>query len=168
MRIGIDFDNTIADTWDVIKHLCPHRNNYYELTKDEDMDIALNHLNDLTMNTKLISGVKKAFDFLHSSNVEIFLITARGIANPEIINVTKKYLENHDIYFDYYIFREDKKSKVCIENKIDLLIDDNEKVIDEVASHGIDVLKFGSSSIKYDFVLSWDEAVKYIKERMIK
>ena len=168
MRIGIDFDNTIADTWSAIKHLCPHRDSYYELTKDEDMNIAKNYLVNLTMDTKLIDGVKKAFDYLHSIDVDIFLITARGIANPEIINVTKNYLEDHGIFFDYYIFREDKKSKVCLENKIDLLIDDNENVLNEVTSHGINVLKFGTKSNKYDYVLSWDDAVKYIKERMIK
>ena len=59
---------------------------------------------DIFCNNLLLAILLKLISFFKENNIEIALLTARGGGCPEIIDLTKEYLEKHKLYFDKYIF----------------------------------------------------------------
>ena len=46
------------------------------------------------------------------------------------------------------------------------MIDDMENVLEGVAKMGINVLKYGKTSEKFNYALSWDDITKYIRKEL--
>ena len=84
---------------------------------------------------------------LHDDGNEIYIITARDSEfheNPYF--QSEVWLNKNNIYFDKLIVNARDKKRVCLENNIDLLIDDSISNCLNVSSAGITTLMIGNDS----------------------
>lgn len=84
----------------------------------------------------------KVLNMLKNDGHEIVIITNRGQGNPPEIPITKKRLKRDKIPYSKIIFCEKSKKDSCIENKIDVMIDDRHTLIKEICEVGIKGLYF--------------------------
>ena len=172
MKIGIDFDNTMVNTYQVSKHFLDvykpnnHLKSYHDLPKDEELAFFMNYFIKITENLTLYDGVKEAFDFFEKHNIELILITARG-QDGLLIEPTNKFLKKHNLNFSKKVFDAKDKGQVCLDNNVDLLIDDNDKVLQNASEKHVKVLKYGEKSDLFPYVLNWKEVVDYIRKEIL-
>lgn len=76
---------------------------------------------------------------LKTKGNEIYFITARllNIKNCDTENITKKSLEKYHFQYDKLIINASDKLKFCLENKIDIFIEDSFDTCKELEEHGI-------------------------------
>ncbi len=189
MKIGIDIDNTLTDIED---ELIEKAKSYaYELGKN--IDINNEPITDITNDGNIYQkmfgfnddelkyflgpiqesitkkavpreNVVKIVNQLHLDGHFIYIITARDFQfhkNP--YEQSKEWLNENHIYFDQLIVNARNKGKVCVEHKIDLLIDDNVNNCIDASQYGIDTIVFGNK--KYDNFKNyykWIEIYEYI------
>ena len=173
MNIGIDFDNTIVNTCEVSKKYLdifkPGNNlkSYHELPLEEEIAFFSKYHMEIAKHLKVLPNVKKAFAFFRKNNCKLYLITARGLNvddQVKMVETIKEYLKNKKIKFEGEIYYQQYKSKACLENDIDIMIDDTDYVLEDVKKNGIRVLKYGNISDKYDYVLNWNEVIEYFRK----
>ena len=101
---------------------------------------------------------------------EIYLITARG-DNFEFFKgseeVTKKFLEDNNIKYTKIIFNAINKAQICLDNEIDIMIDDSIEHCEDVKNTGIKSILFTSNVNKETYttverVDSWLDLEKKI------
>lgn len=183
MRIGIDIDDTITNTWETVMPYYSKiygistsklkvSNPYYQAIKDKITPeqyyqtiklILQNTIQYVELKPDVIRVIKK----LHDSGNEIIFITSRStmdIIKP--YETTEKYLKKHNIYYDKLIVGQERKDLTCLNEKIDIFIDDSNKHCDQVANVGIKVLMFetayNSNNNKHLHVKSWQEIADYL------
>ena len=127
MKIGIDIDDTICDTWNyALPLMCKYYNKDYEkeiqcgyyetldLTLNDYMSFAkLNH-SDYIMEVPLIKSAKEIINKLKEEGNEIIFITARSenaYTNP--YNITYEYLKKNNIKFDKLYVSAGTKKEIC-------------------------------------------------------
>ena len=170
MTVGIDFDNTLVNTYEVSKkyldEFLPGNNykSYHELDLQTELDFFDKYHLKITESLNLYDGVKEAFEYFKENNIKIVLITARGYDRKDLIAPTKAFLEKEGLEFDKMCFSKPVKGACCKENRVDLFIDDSLNVVPEVYNSGTKVLLFGKESPIYDYVLNWHEVIEYIKK----
>lgn len=185
MRIGIDIDDTITNTWE---HFIPFFSEtfnipldklnkstpYYEsvkdvISRDEYYNFIRKH-EYLTENVPLKENVKEIIIKLKEDGHTIVFITARSnssYSDPYLIS--KNYLDKYMIPYDKIIVNGLDKGILCKEEKIDLFIDDSIRNCTDVSNQGIDVLmvstKFNESYKNFVHMNDWNQVYKYIKKR---
>ncbi len=185
MKIGIDIDDTICDTWDFlipylseyfnieIKKLKKAQVPYYEAcncTYLEYCGFAMKYYSVYALQYKLKKDVVKILKQLRQEGNQIIFISARsdnGFKDPYKTSLT--YLVKNNVPFDKLIVNAKDKRKVCIEEKIDLFIDDSVDNCKSVNYESIPVLLFNASYNKdcslFKRVFNWKEIYKEV-ERM--
>lgn len=104
---------------------------------------------------------------LRSDGNEIFIITARDSEfHNDPYHQSKEWLKKNNIQYDKLIVNARDKSKVCLENDIDLLIDDNISNCISVSNLGIDYINVGQSNKNKTFD-NWNDIYKYINQEKI-
>ena len=82
-------------------------------------------------------------------------------------DLTKDYLDRNNIYYDKIIVDIGNKDKACLDEKIDLFIDDSYKHCKEVCDVGINVLMidndFNKDCFEFNKINNWNEIYKYIE-----
>lgn len=186
MRIGIDIDDTICNTWDfVIPYLSRYFNIsidnlknsdkiYYEAcntTPIEYCKFSKKYYPSIALKYKIKPNVRKVLKKLKEDGHEIIFITARsnnGFYDP--YKTSLKYLNKHKIPYDKLIVNAKEKAPICLEEKIDLFIDDSIRNCTEVANKNIPVLLFDANFNKkctlFKRVFSWKEI--YIEIERVK
>lgn len=160
MNIGIDIDDTISKTFELV---CEFAKRYNKENLQKNIDINLNkevtspiwcrelfEWNEEEENNfwqqyylKYIAEVdiiENAMNVINKLSVDnnIILITARfNDENKEAENVTKKWLREKNIKYDKLFMGHIDKRKIAIDNKIDIFIDDNFSTCKEIADLGI-------------------------------
>ena len=185
MRIGIDIDDTITNTWEYIMPIFSEKFNipieqfkesgaYYDSIKhivsfDEYLNLIKKY-EHIMQDVPLKENVKEIITKLKEEGNTIIFITARGTnsySNPYLIS--KNYLNKHKIPYDKLIVNAYKKGTICKEEKIDLFIDDNIKNCTDVSNQGIDVLmmsaSFNESDTNYIHMKDWNQVYEYINNR---
>lgn len=187
MRIGIDIDDTITNTWEYmiptyekvfhlngeyLKKSIPY---YYSLkdkisiTTDEYFDIMRPYYDTLCQTIPLKENVKEVIDTIHALGHNIIFITSRGKSYTEPYQLTKEYLDSFHIHYDKLIVRAHNKDEVCLKEKIDLFIDDSIKHCKKVSKTGIEVLMietpYNKDIKEFKHFKTWKEIEKYIKKR---
>ena len=187
MRIGIDIDDTICDTWEyVIPYLSEYfkvdidtlkntQDSYYKacnVTFDEYCMFAKKYYPNFIMEYQLKPNVKEIIEKLKHDGHEIIFITARstkGFADP--YKSSLEYLNKKNIYFDKLFVGIKDKSEICKKEKIDLFIDDNVDNCTAISNKNIKVLlfsaSFNKSCKKFTRVDNWKQIYEII-ERMKK
>lgn len=144
MKIGLDIDNVIADfDKGLLKELKKEdknkRNNgivnkneryaalLFDWSTKEIRDFFEQNMERISKTLELRKDVKKYIDKLIEDGHELYLITNRvypDYQNPE--EVTINWLKEKDINYKKIIFTETRdKSQACIDNKIDIIFDDD-------------------------------------------
>ena len=177
MRIGIDIDDTIVNTSEMcINYLKKLDKKYGENIKDIITDniknpvVTLfydNYLYDVIAHAKLKEDAVKVINELYRDN-EIYFITARSERFiKDVDNMTKNLLDSYNIKYNKIITGAGKKAELCVENNIDLLIDDSIKHCTNLSNIGIDTLLFNSINNKdietnLKRVYNWNEVYDYV------
>ena len=83
--------------------------------------------------------------------------------------LTKNWLDRHGIHYDKIYVDTGSKVDECVENEVNLFIDDKESHCEDVSGAGIDVLLFTNqynhAENRFKRVDSWYDVEKYIKEK---
>lgn len=147
MRIGIDIDNCISNFDDtLLKEYLKHdqklrntgiinenpeylRKGMFDWTEEEEKNFYNENIENFARNLKPIEDTSYYIKKLKNEGHEIYIITGRN--NGEYTNpneLTKEWLDKYNIVYDKLIFTNayDKhaKTEVCLENNIDLMIED--------------------------------------------
>ena len=182
MNIGIDIDDTITDTFD---YLIPYVAEYFETDieylknnnisycnlpqewKKRELDFAKKYYDNIVVDTPIKTNAREYIRKIKELGHNIFIITARN--NELYIDAYKKteeQLKTNDIYYDKLICTFNK-GKACIDEHIDLMIDDSIHNCKEASEVGTQVILFNSKNninTDTDFkrVNFWKEIYEYI------
>lgn len=171
MTIGIDLDDTLIETTKTgnkyLKKFITDNSitDYHDLSKNEYLKFYKIYLYDIQREAPLKKDALNILKYLHSKNIKIIFITARGtLGFKDSIPITLEFLKKHNVIYDKIIFKKNHKAPSATKEKVDLFIDDKEWVLDEIKCVGIKTLRFMSSFEKsnHDQVSSWQEVKKYI------
>ena len=160
MKIGIDIDNVISNfNEELIKEYLMHdkelrntgiinenakyiRNGMFDWTDDEEKTFYKENIERIAKNLKVIKGAKEYIEKLHEDEHLIYIITGRD--NGEYLEpykMTKQWLDANNIYYDNLILTDtyDKHAKAekCLENNIDIMIDDSVSICSDCIENGI-------------------------------
>lgn len=187
MRIGIDIDDTITDTWsymvpiysrifniptEKLSHSQPYYNSVKKLnlTIDDYFKIMQPYYRENTLNIPIKKDAQEVINILKKEGHKIIFITARGKMYHEPKLITKTYLEKNNIKYDKLIINANDKATICKKENIDLFIDDSYKHCQSVSSIGIKVLMFGTNYNKnikeFTRITSWYEVYNYINKKV--
>ena len=187
MRIGIDIDDTITNTYKKIVRAVSdsynldyndlyneHLDYYYMMKHDErfpdyaqKISVKLEHI---VSTAPLKQNSCEIINKLSKEGNEIIFITARNHGEySDPYNISKNYLDSHNIHNDKVIIESFDKGKTCIEEKIDLFIDDSVRNCLRVYECGIDTLLFDNVFNKQDKSLnrvsSWNEIYEIVHKK---
>ena len=185
MKIGIDVDDTITNSWEslipyyektfnVPRSILQKSKPYYEsvkdlITIDEYFDAVLPIYDEVIPNVDIRPHVKETIDKLYELGDKVYFITARGKGHTDPYKVTKDFLDKYHIRYEEIIINCGKKAEMCEALGIKLFIDDSYKHCLAARNKGIDVLmtrKYYNQ--EYDDFPSfddWDEVYEYVKSR---
>ena len=181
MRIGIDIDDTITNTWDTLKPYFINKFGmlndsrcYYDSVREwyslnEYFDMASDIYNNVTLRIPLKNDAAYVLKEIHDMGHDIILITSRGMGFYDPYEVTKNYLSINDIVYDKLIVNATDKSVVCLDERIDLFIDNSVKHCNSVSKLGIDVImmqdNYNKDSKGFVKARNWKDVYKYVKNR---
>lgn len=188
MIIGIDIDDTITDLSDIFLKYATLYNKENEIdfkidktqwdidkafgwNNDDFMKFSKKYLEILLNEAKPKKGCVDVINKLREDGHKIVIITARN--SEELIapyEFTKNWLELNNIGFDKLVVNSNKKEEDCINNKIDVFVDDRlencEKVYEKLH---IPVFLFDSvyntndKNSLIERVFSWEEVYSKIR-----
>lgn len=159
MRIGFDIDDVIVDTSASMKeYIIRYDKNGELMANIEDImrgdastpfieNFFVEHFLEIAKNAKVKENATKIIKKLFDNGNEIYLITARGEQRKIFKGaeaLTLEYLKQNDICYTNIIFNAIDKAKLCIDNHIDLMIDDSIKHCEAVRNKNISSILFTS------------------------
>ena len=188
MKIGIDIDNVISNFNDTLlteyllhdkelrnsgiinKNADYIRKGMFDWNEDEETNFYKNNIERIAKKLGVIEGAKEYIDKLHDDGHIICIITGRDNGEyTEPYNMTKKWLEDNNIYYDSLILTDayDKsaKTKQCLEHNIDIMIDDSVRICSDCIENGITTILMDTPYNKYSNiqrVKSWKEFYRYV------
>lgn len=140
MRIGIDIDDTITNTFEYmtpyvlkkfnikeesIKGKNGRYSEVYGINKQQYISFLKETFNSIAPFISIKEDVKEIIKELKKQN-EIIIITARNEEYFENVKeLCAQFLEKNDIPFDEIIVNAKPKGPICKEKNIDVLIDDS-------------------------------------------
>ncbi|MBR1376851.1 MAG: hypothetical protein IJ565_03455 [Bacilli bacterium] len=180
MRIGIDIDDTITNTIETMdnyasiydssitirkdKYRIPDRYNWDQYKCE---DFLKNYMEQIISNVSLKEDAVKYINKLHDEGNTIYFITARSDKySPNVPNITLDYLKNIGIKYDSIITHSRFKDKECIDNNIDIMIDDSPRHAIECVKAGINFIIMDNDYNKDIDALrghNWEEIYEIIK-----
>ncbi|NLK87388.1 MAG: hypothetical protein GX279_07855 [Clostridiaceae bacterium] len=166
MRIGIDMDGVIVDTINYVASELSHYLN--REVKPDEVAHNLGKIDNIGQifeehGERLLCSLdpfELAADSINSivREHDVYIISARFHVHYES---TLQWLKKHGINVDKVIFTEGKgKSDICIENGIDVFIEDSAKNALELADHGIKVILYSTeynASIQRENIIRCDD-----------
>lgn len=176
MTIGIDIDNTITNTSiysnTLLKKepLYNSKNNYRELNKEEIKNFLTKYIESIVESVLVKEDVIDTLSYWKNKGYKIVFITARGAEKTDNYTslkstfLTSLYFAKNNIPFDELVFFQEEKGAACLNEFVDIFIDDKENVLDEVAKKGIKTLRISEEKVnsKHKLVQNWQEIRKYI------
>ena len=163
MRVGIDIDDTICNTFDVfLPYICKFYNldyatlkkeklnyNFFSNTYDDYYIIAKDICKKIVPTLSLRRGVVKYLNKIKKLGCDIVFITARNsIEYDNPYQISYDYLVKNNIPFDALITDVSDKGEACLEEKIDIFFDDDIDNYNIVKKRGIDTYLFTIESNK--------------------
>ncbi len=179
MRIGIDLDDTICRTTEMVHnyleiysektHLNP-----LDIMNDEDLkeEFFDEYIGKIYEEVEIKRDAKKVLKRLKSKGNEIYIITARRDAitkdGKTILEITEEWLQKNDIIVNGIVLSSygDKKAIICKKYLINIMIDDDPYNYKKISTIGIKCLLFDDRekyNLKEDYVTNWIDIEKYIE-----
>lgn len=187
LNIAIDIDDTIMNTFDYLMpcvaeyfniHIAylKEKNisycNWPEEWKKDEIPFAQKYYDKLIANTPIKPDAVEYLNKIKQLGHSIFIVTARSkqlYTDP--YKTTTNQLQKNHVCYDKLICSFDK-AKACIEEKIDLFIDDSPHNCIAVKNTGIPVLLFDSKHnqnvTEFQRVCNWKEVYEYIVNFMAR
>lgn len=81
-------------------------------------------------------------ELLKQENNELIIISARGTEFDEMITLVEKKIRDNNLKFDKYYWKVQDKLKICKDEKIDIMIDDNPNTCEKLSQNNIKTLYF--------------------------
>lgn len=184
MKIGIDIDNVISNFNDVfLEEYMKHdsglrgsgiinenaeyfRRGMFDWSKEEEEAFYFENVEDFAKKLKPIKEAPFYIKKLHEDGHEIYIITGRDngeYKEPE--KMTIEWLKKYDIVYDTLIltdaYERHEKANACLENDIDIMIDDSIPNCQEMSSKGIKVFlmdtRYNRNEASFERVSNWKE-----------
>ena len=186
MKIGIDIDDTITDSWECLIPYYSRLFNvpedklhkslpYYESIKDkvssvnEYYKIMLPIYDEVSPNVNLLPEVKETIDALYNLGCRVYFITSRGTDHTDAYKDSKVFLDRYKKKNKKIIVNAKDKAKICQEENISLFIDDSYKHCESVSNIGIDVLMhetyYNKNYNEFIHFSNWHYVYEYVKDR---
>lgn len=191
MKIGIDIDNCISNFDDtLLKEYLKHdkelrnagiinenpeylRKGMFDWTEEEEKSFYNANIENFAKKLKPLEDSSYYIKKLKEDGHEIYIITGRN--NGEYTNpyeLTEEWLAKYDIVYDKIILTDayDKhaKTEVCLENNIDLMIEDSTRISLDLISNDIKVFtmntRYNQKEQTLDRVSKWKEIYERIGE----
>ncbi len=191
MKIGIDIDNCISNFDDtLLKEYLKHdkelrntgiisenpeylRKGMFDWTEEEERSFYNANIENFARKLKPIEDASYYIKKLREDRHEIYIITGRD--NGEYTNshkLTEEWLNKYDIVYDKLIFTNayDKhaKTEVCLENNINLMIEDSTRISLDLINNGIKVYtmntRYNQKEQTLDRVSKWKEIYERISK----
>ncbi len=177
MRIGIDIDDTITETSSLIEQII-YENQIKDMDSDFDSysnDILKSYDDIIRENIDLVMKecpIKKdaveVIKYLKDLGHDIYIITARNNHySDNVIDLTVSFFKEHGIIYDKILFDCDEKKSVCLNNKIDIMLDDKGSFIESLKGTSVRGVLFSNSyNLKYDCerVSNWIEFQNIVED----
>lgn len=189
MKIGIDLDGVVIDSettfrtyeeiFDInylkgnnlINREEPNFQHRYNWTSDEQKHFINNFFLTVSKESNLLSGFLGVYKLLRKEGHEFVVITARGGFIKEMKDDALRLLNENNITFDKYYWKTDDKLDTCINENVDIMIDDDYRVIKRLADNKIKTLYFRDTNLvkldENDYIKevnNWGDIYRYIKE----
>lgn len=186
MKIGIDIDDVITNTSEKIEEYVVKDINRQKLqehmkeimkgnpSEPEVISFCMENYLRVFEKVKPKDNASKVIQNLLDKGNEIYLITARG-ENLEFFRgsekVTEKFLEDNNIKYTKIIFNAVNKAQLCVDNQIDIMIDDSIEHCEDIKNVGIKSIVFTSNvnkntSTTVERVNNWLELENKLNEML--
>ena len=189
MKIGIDLDGVVIDSettfrtyeeifdMDVLKgnNLIdreePKFQARYNWTDEQEKEFIEKYFLQVSKESNLMSGFIGVYNLLKKQDHEFIVITARGGFLSEMKDDAIRLLEENDIKFDKYYWRVKDKLEICQNEQVDIMIDDDWRIIKQLADNNVKTLYFRDTNLvklkENEYIKevnNWGEIYRYIKE----
>ena len=189
MKIGIDLDGVVIDsettfrTYEEIFDIDTVKGNNlinreepkfqarYNWTEEQKQEFIEKYFLTVSKESNLMSGFIGVYNLLKKQGHEFVVVTARGGFVKEMKDDAIRLLEENNIIFDKYYWKIDDKLEVCKNENIDIMIDDDWRIIKKLADNNIKTLYFRDTNLvkleenKYiKEVNNWGDIYRIIKE----
>lgn len=160
MRIGIDIDGVLTDIeqWQldyaskyyfekynksIMNHKGYETTDIFRVDQKYDDEFWEEYFVDYTKNIECRKFASEVIKKLRADGCEIYIITARGnnlshSANIMTYDENKKavidWLKDNDVKYDKIIFSPEDKLDICVENNINLMIEDKVDNINKIST----------------------------------
>ena len=192
MKIGIDIDNCISNFDDTLleeylKHDKTLRNTgiindkakhfskgMFDWTDEEEKDFYYANIESFAKKLRPLQDAPLYIQKLKEEGHKIYIISGRNNGEyKDPYSLTTEWLQKYNITYDKLILtNKHEKTKVCLENKIDLMIDDNTSICLDLLKNGIKVYKmntrYDEKELPLDRVSTWEELYIKIHNLFIK
>lgn len=190
MKIGIDLDGVVIDSEttfrtyeeifdvDTLKgnHLVnrkePKFQSRYNWTDEQEKEFIKKFFLTVSKESNLMSGFIGVYNLLKKQGHEFVVITARGGFVEEMKDDAIRLFNENNIKFDKYYWKTDDKLEACQMENVDIMIDDDWKIIKKLADNKIKTLYFRDTNLmkleENDFIKevnNWGDIYRYICEK---
>lgn len=171
MKIGIDLDGVVIDSEttfrtyeeiydiDVLK-----QNNLVDMTEpkfqsrynwnvEQQKEFCERYFLQVSKESNLMSGFIAIYNRLKKQGHKFVVITARGLMPDgsfmkEMEDDAKRLLNTNGILFDKYYWGQKDKLDVCLKEGIDIMIDDDWRIIKKLSDNRVRTLYFRDTRLK--------------------
>lgn len=160
MKIGVDIDGVLIDFEERLKYqatmfdfnerkgdLLKENDSYwvqekYGWSEEQWNRFSNKYLIQLTRESCLKPGAEEVLNLLKRERHELIIISARGREFEEMISLVEDKIRKHGICFDKYYWKTPDKLQVCIDENIDIMIDDNSTICEKLSKNSIKTFYF--------------------------
>ena len=189
MRIGLDLDGVVIDsettfrTYEeifaiddlnyrkIINFEEPKYQGRYKWSKEEQDKFNQKYLLKAARESNLMPGFLAIYNKFKELGFEMIVITARGVFIEEMKDDAIRLLKENNIIFDRYYWNVQDKLEICQKENIDVMIDDDYKIIQQLSDSKIQTLYFRDTNLKKlketDYiheVNNWGDVYRFFKE----
>ena len=193
MKIGIDLDGVVIDsettfrTYEEIFDIDILKGNNlinkeepkfqarYNWTNEQEKEFIERYFLTVSKESNLMSGFIGVYNLLKKQGHEFVVITARGGFVKEMKDDAIRLLEKNNIKFNKYYWKVEDKLEICKNEKVDIMIDDDWRIIKKIADNKIKTLYFRDTNLtkleEKDYIKevnNWGEIYRYIKDMEVK
>lgn len=179
MRIGVDMDDTICRTTEMVHNRLEEYSkqlgiNPLDIMNDEELkgNFFAIYGEDIYKNTEIKRNVSDVIKRLRKKGNEIYLITSREdnfkTTKISAFEITRQWLAGHEIVVDAIVTSVygETRAELCKKYNIDLMIDDDPYNYKKIISMGKQCLLFDDRekyALKENYVTNWLDIEKYIE-----
>lgn len=193
MKIGIDLDGVVIDSettfrayeeiFDIdilkgnnlINKKEPKFQARYNWTNEQEKEFIEKYFMTVSKESNLMSGFVGIYNLLKEQGHQFVVITARGGFIKKMKDDAIRLLEENNIKFDKYYWKVEDKLEICKNEKVDIMIDDDWKIIKRLADNEVKTLYFRDTNLMkleeneyIKEVNNWGEIYRYIKNKKIQ